>query len=130
MKILEMKHIKKSFSDKTVLQDIDLSVETGEVVSILGPSGSGKSTLLRCATFLETVDSGEISYSGKAVVTNGADGRAVYPNATSWSTAPRRASFWAMNGRLPNSARNPSISDWQRQNQSPGRRCRAPSLSR
>ena len=49
---------------------------------------------------------------------------------TSWSTAPRRASFWAMNGRLPNSARNPSISDWQRQNQSPGRRCRAPSLSR
>lgn len=79
MKILEMKHIKKSFGDKTVLQDIDLSVETGEVVSILGPSGSGKSTLLRCATFLETVDSGEISYSGKAVVTNGSDGRAVYP---------------------------------------------------
>lgn len=60
MKLLEMKHIKKSFGDKTVLQDIDLSVSTGEVVSILGPSGSGKSTLLRCAAFLETIDSGEI----------------------------------------------------------------------
>ncbi len=79
MKILDMKHIKKSFGDKTVLQDIDLCVSTGEVVSILGPSGSGKSTLLRCATFLETIDSGEISYSGQTVIHTGADGSAVYP---------------------------------------------------
>lgn len=79
MKILDMKHIKKSFGDKTVLQDIDLCVSTGEVVSILGPSGSGKSTLLRCATFLENIDSGEISYGGQQVIGNGADGKAVYP---------------------------------------------------
>ena len=69
MKLLEIKHAKKSFDGKEVLKDISLSVEEGEVVSIIGPSGSGKSTLLRCATFLEKMDSGEISYLGQKIVT-------------------------------------------------------------
>lgn len=65
MSALEMKHVKKSFDNLEVLKDITIHVEEGEVVSILGPSGSGKSTLLRCATQLEKMDSGELSYYGE-----------------------------------------------------------------
>ena len=64
MVLFEMKHIKKSFGSLEVLKDISLQVEEGEVLSIIGPSGSGKSTLLRCATGLETPDSGEIIKQG------------------------------------------------------------------
>ena len=65
MKILEIKHMRKRFGDLQVLNDISLSVEEGQVVSIIGPSGSGKSTLLRCATLLETMDGGDLSYLGR-----------------------------------------------------------------
>lgn len=64
MSLLEMKHIKKDFGSLQVLKDISFTVDKGEVLGIIGPSGSGKSTLLRCATGLETVDSGEINYQG------------------------------------------------------------------
>lgn len=79
MKVLEMNHVKKSFGDTSVLKDISLSVEEGEVVSIIGPSGSGKTTLLRCATFLEKMDDGEIIYVGEPVVRS-QDGASVYGN--------------------------------------------------
>ncbi|HIV24867.1 MAG TPA: amino acid ABC transporter ATP-binding protein [Candidatus Scatomonas pullistercoris] len=77
MKLLEMNHIQKSFDDLEVLKDISLSVEEGEILSIIGPSGSGKSTLLRCATMLETIGGGEIRYLEKQVA-SARDGRAVY----------------------------------------------------
>lgn len=65
MKLVEMSHIKKKFDGLEVLEDISLSVNKGEVVSIIGPSGSGKSTLLRCATMLEKMDGGELTYLGE-----------------------------------------------------------------
>lgn len=70
---LEMNHVKKAFDDLKVLKDISLTVHQGQVVSIIGPSGSGKSTLLRCATLLETMDSGELSYLGQSAAYNEPD---------------------------------------------------------
>ena len=76
--IIEMKNIKKSFDGLEVLKDISFGVDSGEVVSVIGPSGSGKSTLLRCATFLETIDGGEIVYMGEKAAHTDAGGNAVY----------------------------------------------------
>ena len=76
--ILQINGIKKSFGDLEVLKDISMHVDSGEVVSVIGPSGSGKSTLLRCATFLETIDAGDISYMGRSAVTTNANGVATY----------------------------------------------------
>ena len=62
MNLLEIHNMRKTFDDLEVIKDISLSVKEGEVVSIIGPSGSGKSTLLRCATMLEEMDGGTLSY--------------------------------------------------------------------
>lgn len=77
--ILHLKNITKNFDTKQVLKGINLEVNKGEIVSIIGPSGSGKSTLLRCATFLETIDSGTISYLGKDIVRTTEAGKVMYP---------------------------------------------------
>ena len=79
MSVLCMSQIRKSFQDKEVLKDISIQIEEGEVVSIIGPSGSGKSTLLRCATFLETIDGGEVSYHDNVIVKTASTGEVVYP---------------------------------------------------
>ena len=65
--VLRVKHLSKSFGSRTVLKDIDFSVDKGDVISIIGASGSGKSTLLRCINLLETPDSGEILFHGADV---------------------------------------------------------------
>ena len=69
--ILELRELQKSFGHTHVLRSISLSVNPGNVISIIGPSGSGKSTLLRCASFLETVDGGDILYDGQYAVRSG-----------------------------------------------------------
>ena len=65
--VLCMKNIKKKFDDLDVLKDISLSVNRGEVVSIIGPSGSGKSTFLRCLNQLEKVNAGSIIVDGNNI---------------------------------------------------------------
>ena len=69
--ILQVNHLSKSFGSNLVLRDIDFTVSTGDVISIIGASGSGKSTLLRCINLLETPTSGEILYHGKNVLARG-----------------------------------------------------------
>ena len=69
--ILSIRSLQKSFGSLSVLKDISLSVERGNVISIIGPSGSGKSTLLRCASFLERADGGEILYDGQHAMRDG-----------------------------------------------------------
>ena len=62
--LVVMDKVSKSFGDVQALQDVDLTVDTGEVVVVIGPSGSGKSTLCRCINRLEPIDSGTISIDG------------------------------------------------------------------
>jgi polar amino acid transport system ATP-binding protein len=64
MSLIEITDVRKSFGDNEVLKGINLDVEPGEVIAIIGKSGSGKSTLLRCVNGLETIDSGSIQVAG------------------------------------------------------------------
>lgn len=62
--MLEVRELKKSFRDQEILKGIDLTVEKGDVVAVIGPSGAGKTTLLRCINFLEKADSGTMTFDG------------------------------------------------------------------
>ena len=65
MSMLEVQHCSKSFAGLQVLKDVSLSVNQGDVISIIGPSGSGKTTLLRCINYLEHADSGTMLFDGQ-----------------------------------------------------------------
>lgn len=67
MSIVEFRNVTKTFGPITVLRDVDLGIDAGEVVVLIGPSGSGKSTLLRCINALEEIDSGDVVVDGISV---------------------------------------------------------------
>lgn len=71
--LIELKHVDKHYGDLHVLNDINLSVDRGEVVVVIGPSGSGKSTMCRTINRLETIDSGEILIEGQPLPQEGKD---------------------------------------------------------
>ena len=74
---VRLEEVRKSFGDNLVLDQIDLEVASGEVLTVIGPSGSGKSTLLRCINLLEPLDSGRIYLEGEEITRKGADVSAV-----------------------------------------------------
>jgi polar amino acid transport system ATP-binding protein len=65
--LVELRELHKSFGDNHVLRGIDVSVDRGEVICVIGPSGSGKSTLLRCINLLEVPEAGQVIVSGQDV---------------------------------------------------------------
>ena len=72
--LLRLEGVRKSFGDNVVLRDVDLAVEPGQCVVLIGASGSGKSTLLRCVNLLEVVDDGVITFDGRDITDPRVDG--------------------------------------------------------
>ena len=72
--LLRLDGVRKSFGDHVVLRDVDLTVEPGQCVVLIGASGSGKSTLLRCVNLLEVVDDGVITFEGRDITDPRVDG--------------------------------------------------------
>jgi ABC-type polar amino acid transport system ATPase subunit len=70
--VVRLEDVRKSFGDNVVLDGVDVTVNAGEALVVIGPSGSGKSTLLRCVNLLEPVDSGRIFFEGEEITRKGA----------------------------------------------------------
>ncbi len=68
--LLELKDLHKSFGNLEVIKGIDLEIDKGDILVIIGPSGSGKSTVLRCMNLLEEPTSGQIIFEGKDILKN------------------------------------------------------------
>ena len=70
-KVIKIENLNKYFKDKHVLKNINMEIEDGEVVGLIGPSGSGKSTLIRCIDYLEEPTSGSVYIDGKDIAKSG-----------------------------------------------------------
>ena len=90
MPVVNLGHARKAFGSNEVLKDISLTVNQGDVLSIIGPSGGGKSTLLRCMTLLETLDAGSLSYGDVKVAEADSTGKAVYGGKDVLAQAKKR----------------------------------------
>jgi ABC-type polar amino acid transport system ATPase subunit len=75
--MVRLEAIRKSFGSNLVLDGVDLSVDRGQVMVVIGPSGSGKSTLLRCVNLLEPVDSGRVFLEGEEITRKGTNVSAI-----------------------------------------------------
>jgi polar amino acid transport system ATP-binding protein len=75
--LLQVENLRKSYGEKVVLQDIDLTVQAHDVICLIGSSGSGKSTLLRCLNLLEEIDDGVITFEGADISDPRVDARDV-----------------------------------------------------
>ncbi len=73
MSLLEIENLSKSFGDAHILKDINMSVDEGDVIAIIGSSGNGKTTLLRCLNFLEIPEQGKITVDGKVLFDSSAN---------------------------------------------------------
>jgi len=73
MSIISVKNLEKKFGDNVILQNVNVDIEKGEVVSIIGPSGTGKSTLLRAINFLDPPSSGEVFFDGEKITKKNMD---------------------------------------------------------
>ena len=76
--MLKVEHLSKSFGNKKILDDVSLTVESGEIVSIIGPSGTGKTTLLRCVNYLERPEKGIVTIDDYSLNADGANAKGIH----------------------------------------------------
>jgi len=88
MSLVELKDVVKRYGVNTVLNGVSLSIETGEIIAVIGRSGSGKSTMLRCVNGLEPIQGGTVAFDGTIVN----DPRPTSANCASMSASCSRAS--------------------------------------
>ena len=89
--VVRLEGVHKSFGDNEVLKGIDLSVASGEVLTIIGPSGSGKSTLLRCVNLLEPLQAGRIFFEGEEITARASTSRRC-GRGSGWSSSSSTSS--------------------------------------